>query len=71
MTLKPLAGLALIVLGAVALIWPAFSYTKKTHDAQLGPLAFTLKEKETVHIPVWVGLAALAAGAALVWRRKG
>jgi hypothetical protein len=70
-TLKPLAGLALIALGAASLAWPEFSYTKGTHDAKLGPLEFTLKEKDTVRIPVWVGLAASAGGTLLVWRRKG
>jgi len=67
---KPLLGLALIALGAAALAWPEFSYTKDSHDAKLGPLEFTLKEKETVRIPAWAGLAAVAAGALLVWRRK-
>jgi hypothetical protein len=68
--LKSLAGLALVVLGAAALAWPEFRYTKDTHDAKLGPLEFTLKEKETVHIPAWAGLAAIAVGAVLLWRRK-
>lgn len=69
-TLKPLAGLALLILGAAALAWPEFSYTKDSHDAKLGPLEFTLKEKETVRIPAWAGLAAVAVGAVLIWRRK-
>lgn len=67
---KPLAGLLLIALGAAGLAWPEFSYTKDSHDAKLGPLEFTLKEKETLRIPTWAGLAALAAGTLLVWRRK-
>lgn len=71
MTLKPLAGLALIALGAASLAWPDISYTRDTHDAKLGPLEFTLKEKDTVHIPAWAGLAAIAGGTLLVWRRKG
>lgn len=70
MRLKPILGLALIALGAAALAWPEFSYTKDSHDAKLGPLEFTLKEKETVRIPAWAGLAAIAVGAVLVWRRK-
>ncbi|MDP1832940.1 MAG: LPXTG cell wall anchor domain-containing protein [Geothrix sp.] len=70
MTFKPLAGLALIALGAASLAWPEFSYTKDSHDAKLGPLEFTLKEKETVRVPVWAGLAAIAGGTLLLWRRK-
>ena len=70
-TFKPLAGLALIALGAASLAWPEFSYTKASHDAKLGPLEFTLKEKDTVRIPVWVGFLAIAGGTTLLWRRKG
>lgn len=71
MTLKSLAGLALIVLGAVALAWPTLSYTKAAHEARVGPLAFTVKERGTIHVPVWAGLTALAAGTVVLWRRKG
>ena len=69
-TFKPFAGLALIALGAASLAWPEFSYTKGTHDAKLGPLEFTVTEKDTMRIPVWAGLAAIAGGTLLVWRRK-
>jgi len=70
MSLKSLAGLALIALGAASLAWPEFSYTKGTHEARLGPLEFSLKEKDSVRIPSWAGLAAIAAGTLLVWRRR-
>ncbi len=71
MSLKAILGLALIALGAAALAWPDFSYTKDSHDAKLGPLEFTLKQKETIRIPAWAGLAAVGLGTLLVWRRKG
>ncbi len=70
MRMKPVLGLVLIALGAAALAWPEFSYTKDSHDAKLGPLEFTVKEKDTVRIPAWAGLLAIGAGAVLVWRRK-
>lgn len=71
MKLKPLAGLALIALGAATLAWPDLSYTRATHDAKLGPLEFSLKQKESLHIPAGAGLAAIALGTLLIWRRKG
>jgi hypothetical protein len=63
-------GLLLVALGAASLAWPEFSCTRDTHDAKLGPLEFTLKEKETVRLPIWPGLLAVAVGAGLLWRRK-
>ncbi|HEY3401091.1 MAG TPA: hypothetical protein VGK03_10710 [Geothrix sp.] len=69
-TLASLAGLALIVLGVAALAWPEFSYVKDTHDAKLGPLEFTVKEKESVRIPVWAGIGAVAAGTFLLLRSR-
>jgi hypothetical protein len=70
MNLKALLGLVLIALGAAALAWPDLSYTRSTHDAKLGPLEFTLKQKESIHVPAWTGLAVIALGTLLVWRRK-
>jgi hypothetical protein len=70
MKLKSLAGLALVALGAASLAWPELRYTRATHDARLGPLEFTLKQKETLRIPYWVGLVAIAGGTLLIWRRK-
>jgi LPXTG-motif cell wall-anchored protein len=70
MRFRGLAGLLLVALGAAALAWPEFSCTTARHEAKLGPLEFTVKEQETHRVPVWAGLALVAAGAALVWRRK-
>ena len=61
-----LAALALIVAGVLALVYGGFSYTKETHDVKLGPIELALKEKQTVNVPVWAGVAAIAAGAALL-----
>lgn len=67
---KAPAGLVLIALGAAALAWPEFSYTKDRHEAKLGPLELSLKEKETVRVPVWAGIGAVAAGAFLLLRSR-
>ena len=61
-----IAGIALIILGIVGLVYGQFSYTKKSHDADLGVLKLSIKEKETVNVPVWAGVGGIAAGAALL-----
>jgi len=69
---KKIVGLALVALGVLALVYGGFSYTKETHDTKVGPVEFSVKEKERVNVPVWAGVAAIAIGAAvLVLDRRG
>jgi drug/metabolite transporter (DMT)-like permease len=66
MTPLRILGIVLILVGAVALAYGGFSYTKDTHQAKIGPIELSLKEKEQVDIPKWLGLGAILAGVALV-----
>ncbi len=68
-TLKIIAVL-LIVAGIAGLLYGQFTYTKATHEAKLGPIDFSIKEKKTVNVPVWTGLAAIAAGLLLLFVPK-
>lgn len=61
-----IAAIALIVAGVLALAYGGFSYTKETHQAKLGPIELSVKEKQTVNIPVWAGVAAIAIGGVLL-----
>jgi hypothetical protein len=61
-----MAGIALIVAGVLGLMYGSFSYTKETHEAKLGPIALSIKDKETVNVPVWAGVAAIAIGGGLL-----
>ena len=61
-----MAGIALIVAGVLALVYGGFSYTKETHGAKLGPIQLSVTEKETINVPVWAGVAAIAIGGALL-----
>jgi hypothetical protein len=60
-----LVAIALIALGVLGLIYGQFSYTKETHKADVGGVELALKDKETVNIPQWAGVVAIAVGAAL------
>lgn len=59
-------GIVLIVAGIVGLAVGGFSYTKETHGAKLGPIELSVKEKETVNIPLWASIGAIVAGVALL-----
>jgi hypothetical protein len=63
-------GIVLIVAGVLGLAYGSFTYTKDTHEAKLGPIELSIKDKETVNIPIWAGLGAIAAGAFLLFARK-
>ena len=65
-----MAGLILIVLGVLGLVYGGFSYTKETHDAKLGPLEVTVADKETVNIPLWAGIGAIGVGTVLLLTSK-
>jgi hypothetical protein len=66
MTPIKLVGALLIVAGVLGLLYGGFSFTKETHDLKLGPIELSMKEKQSVNVPVWAGVAAIAAGAALL-----
>lgn len=66
MNAMKIAGLALVVAGILGLVYGGFSYTKDTHEAKLGPIEMSVKEKERVNVPVWAGVVSIAAGAALL-----
>jgi len=61
-----IAAIVLIVAGILGVVYGKFSYTKETHDAKLGPLELSVKEKQTVNVPVWAGVGAIAAGGILL-----
>ena len=61
-----LAAFILIAGGIFALVYGSFSYTKATHDIKLGPIEMSVKEKETVNMPMWAGIGAIVIGGLLL-----
>jgi len=59
-------GIVLIAAGLLALVYGGFTYTKNSHDVKLGPIELSLKEKESVNVPVWAGVGAIVIGTVLV-----
>jgi TRAP-type C4-dicarboxylate transport system permease small subunit len=61
-----IAALALIAAGVLGLVYGGFSYTRETHRATLGSLELSVKERETVNVPMWAGVGAIVIGGALL-----
>jgi TRAP-type C4-dicarboxylate transport system permease small subunit len=61
-----IAALVLIVAGLLGLVYGSFTYTKETHKAQLGSLELSVKDKETVNVPLWASVGAIALGGVLL-----
>lgn len=61
-----IAGIILIILGAIGLAYGGFSYTRRKDTVQLGPLSATVTQRESVPIPPILGGIAVLAGIALL-----
>lgn len=59
-------AIALILAGALGLLYGGFSYTKETHEANVGPVKLSVTDKETVNVPVWAGVGAIIIGVTLL-----
>lgn len=66
MSLTKIIGIVLIAAGTAGLVYGGFTYTSERHDVKLGPLQLSVKEKETINVPVWAGVGAIAIGALLL-----
>jgi LPXTG-motif cell wall-anchored protein len=66
MSAVKIVAIVLIVAGILGLVYGTFSYTKETHDVKLGPLELSVKEKQTVNVPIWAGVGAIVVGGGLL-----
>ena len=63
-------AIALIAAGVLALLYGGFTYTKESHDLKIGSLEVSVKDKETVNVPTWCGVGAIAVGIVLLVSRR-
>ena len=61
-----LIAIVLIVAGVLGLVYGGFSYTKNTTALKLGPIELSVKEKQTVNVPLWAGIGAIVVGGLLL-----
>lgn len=66
--MKPLmiVGIALVLLGIVALSFQRITYTKEEKIAEIGPLKATAEREKSIPLPPVLGGLALIAGAAMM-----
>ncbi len=67
MSVLKIVAIVLIVAGIAGVIYGKFTYTQATHEAKLGPIELSVKEKKTVNIPLWAGIAVIVAGGLLLF----
>ena len=66
--MKPVAliGVALIIVGVLALAYQGITYTTREKVVDLGPLKITAQKEKTIPLPPILGGLALAGGIVLV-----
>lgn len=71
MNAQKMVAILLIVAGTLGLAYGSLSFTKETHQADVGPLHLAIKEKQNINVPAWAGVGAiLIGGLLLVVKRK-
>ena len=63
MNAAKITGIVLVLVGLAGFFTGGFSFTKERTAAKVGPIELTVKEKESVNIPQWLSLGAVALGA--------
>jgi uncharacterized membrane protein HdeD (DUF308 family) len=61
-----LVGVALIILGVLALAYQGITYTTREKVIDLGPLQASVDKKKSIPLPPIVGALALAGGVVMV-----
>lgn len=68
---RQIAGILLVVVGLVSLIWGGLSWTREETILDIGPIEATTRERETIPLPPIIGGLMLAGGVILlVVKRK-
>ncbi|HET7373257.1 MAG TPA: hypothetical protein VFJ20_07710 [Gemmatimonadaceae bacterium] len=61
-----IAGIILIILGIIGLVYGGITYTRRRDTVSIGPITATVNQRETVPISPVAGAIALVVGIGLV-----
>lgn len=61
-----IAGIILIVLGIIGLVYGGITYTRRRDTVSIGPFSATVQQRETLPISPVAGAIVLAAGIGLL-----
>lgn len=64
--LLKLFGILFIAAGTAGLVMDDIPFTKKTHEADLGVIELHIDEKESYHVPDWLGAGSIGLGTLLL-----
>jgi TRAP-type C4-dicarboxylate transport system permease small subunit len=65
-----MVAILLIVAGGLALAYGGFSYTRETHEADIGSMHLSIDETRRVNVPLWAGVGALVLGGVLLLKGR-
>lgn len=63
------AGMVLVVLGVLALVYGVLSWTRKDTVVDAGPIEITADKTESVALPPLAGIALIVGGAVLLMKK--
>lgn len=66
MNMKKIVAILLLIAGALSLAYGGFSYTEKTHQADVGPVHLAVDQERHVGIPGWAGAVMMILGVILL-----
>jgi uncharacterized membrane protein HdeD (DUF308 family) len=68
---RMLLGVALIVIGIIALVYQGFTYTTHKKVLDIGPIQATKEEHRTIPVPPVIGIIAVISGVAVLALGRG
>ena len=64
--MKKVVAVVLIAAGVLGLVYGKVSYTKEKHQAKVGPIELTVKDKQSLAIPVWASVGVIVVGVGIL-----